>query len=218
MDHTPRSRETDLHLHGPAGRLEALLRPVPSGRTPRAVAVLCHPHPLFGGTLHNKTLYRIARRLPEECDVAALRFNFRGAGESEGRHDGGRGELEDTLAALDAAAERHPGIPLVALGYSFGAAIGLRAGAADERVRRLIALGTPLNGEWDLDFLGRTAKPRLFVHGEHDEFGSGARLRNFAARLDGEVEVRIVDGADHLFTGVEDAAVDAVVEYIGRHC
>lgn len=210
--------ERRLKIPGPTGPLEARWRaPVLAGSM-RATAVLCHPHPLYGGTLHNKTLYRIAKRLPNEAGVATLRFNFRGAGASSGSYDAGRGEVDDALAAIETASQRSEGLPILVIGYSFGAAIGLRAAMADERVVRLIALGAPLRAQWDLGFLRETSKPRYFVHGEFDEFGPEAELRAFVDTLPGEVEVRIVAGAGHLFTGVEDEAVDAVIEYIRAHC
>lgn len=213
-----RSTEERITIAGPAGALEARWR-VPAGvEAPRAVAVLCHPHPLFGGTLHNKTLVRIAKRLPDELRIATLRFNFRGAGASEGHHDDGRGELADSLAAIETASQRFPGESIVVIGYSFGAAIGLRAATADERVTRLIALGLPLRAQWELDFLRRTRKPRFFVQGALDEFGLENEVHAFAATLTGEVGVHIIASAGHLFVGVEDEAVDAVIEYIRAHC
>lgn len=206
----PRPREELLTLAGPVGALEARLR-LADATTPRGAAVLFHPHPLFGGTLDNKTLYRISLRLAQETEHAVLRLNFRGTGASEGVHDGGVGEVQDALVAIEALATRFPGLPITAVGYSFGAAIGLRAGVADERVTRLVALGLPLTREWDLDFLAHTTKPRLFVQGEHDEFGDATRLQDFANSLTGPVRTAIISGASHLFTGQEDAAVDAVV-------
>ena len=178
--------------------------------------MLFHPHPSFGGTLANKTLYRIARRLPLEAGHPVLRMNFRGAGRSEGVHDDGRGEIEDALTAIEAVAERFPGLPVTAVGYSFGAVVGLRAAAADERVVRLIALGLPLQMEWDVSFLERTLKPRLFVQGEDDEFGAAPALDAFAKSLTGPVEMAIIPGASHLFVGQEDQVVDAVIGYIRR--
>lgn len=206
-----RPQEESLFLDGPAGRLEARLRHVPDGTRLRGCAVLYHPHPLFGGTLANKTLYRIALRLAAKAGHAVLRLNFRGTGASEGKHDGGRGEVEDALVAIEELATRFAGQPIAAIGYSFGAAVGLRAAVADERVQRLVALGVPLLREWNLDFLVQTTKPRLFVQGEHDEFGDATRLATFVKTLTGPVETVIIPGASHLFTGQEDEAVDAVV-------
>ena len=208
--------ETSLELEGPAGYLENLYRSTPTGVAPRGLAVLCHPHPLFGGTMHNKTLYRIAKRLSVEAQIASLRFNFRGTGRSLGRHENGVGEIGDVRAALDAITHEHPGLPIAVVGYSFGAVVGLQAGDADPRVTTLVALGTPLNGEWDVDFLRKSGKPRLFVQGARDEFGDGDALRDFAAQAGEPVDVVVVPDADHLFRGVEDAAVDAVVAYLQR--
>lgn len=210
--------ESSLRLEGPAGYLENLYRPVPTGAEPRAAAVLCHPHPLFGGTMHNKTLYRLAKRLSVEAHVPSLRFNFRGTGRSLGRFDHGVGEVSDVRAVTDRLAQEHPGLPIVIVGYSFGAVVGLRAGATDPRVAHLVALGAPV-GEpsWDLEHLRTTDKPRLLVQGENDEFGDAEAIRSFAATSSGAVDVHVVPGADHLFHGLEDAAVDAVVSYIQRH-
>jgi alpha/beta superfamily hydrolase len=206
--------EERVEIAGAAGALQALYRGLPPGRQPRAAALLCHPHPLFGGTMHNKTLFRIARRLPLAAPVPVLRFNFRGTEQSAGTHDRGRGEVEDARSALDWLRVRVPGVPLAVVGYSFGAAVGLRAGADHDAVGWLVGLGLPLNAEWDLGFLARTRKPRLFVQGEHDQFGSGSELLAWTRALEGPVSVRVVGRADHLFTGREDDAVSAVVRYL----
>jgi len=208
--------ESSLDLEGPCGYLENLFRPTPSGVAPRAAAVLCHPHPLFGGTMHNKTLYRLAKRLSADLDIASLRFNFRGTGNSLGRHDNGMAEIGDVRAAFDRITREFPGLPIIVVGYSFGAYVGLRAGIADPRVNSLIALGTPLQRDWDMSFLAETQKARLFVQGENDEFGNADAMRDFVARMAGAVTLEIVDGADHLFHGVEDTAVDRVVNYLQR--
>src|SRR6266542_4033721 len=141
-------------------------------RTPRAAAVVCHAHPLQGGVMHFKVVFRAAKALQAE-NVAALRFNFRGVGRSEGRHDEGRGELDDVRAALDELARRFPGLPLLAGGFSFGSVMALRAGCADPRVRALFALGFPMTMVRDPSFLQACTRPRLFVQGENDAFGSG---------------------------------------------
>jgi alpha/beta superfamily hydrolase len=208
---TMQTHEETLLLDGPAGRLETRLRSVPQGGSPHGAAVLFHPHPLFGGTLDNKTLYRISRRLPVESGHHCLRVNFRGAGKSEGEHDEGRGELEDATFAIDHLADRFPELPLTVVGYSFGAVVGLRAGAAHERVRALVALGLPLQPRWDTSFLARTDKPRVFIQGEEDEFANQARLEGFARTLTGPVRTVIIPGASHLFTGQEDQTVDACI-------
>lgn len=209
----PPAEET-LFLEGPVGRLEARLRPIADGAPPRGAAVLFHPHPLYGGTLDNKVLYRLARRLSADAGLPSLRINFRGAGRSEGIHDEGRGELDDARAAIDATADRFPGQPLTVIGYSFGAIVGLNAALEDERVHRLVAVGLPLAPPWDASFLAGTDKPRHFVQGERDEFGDAATLRRFAESLTGPVAVDIIPRASHLFPGQEDEAVDAVIRAI----
>ena len=206
--------EAHVAIAGPCGELQGLFRGLAQGRAPRAAAVLFHPHPLYGGTMHNKTLFRIAKRLPLSAPVPVLRFNFRGTEGSGGTYDQGRGEVDDARAALARLRARVPQVPLAAIGYSFGAAVGLRAAADHEGVAWLVALGLPLHGEWDVTFLERTRTPRLFVQGEHDQFGSGAQMLAWIRGLQGPVSARIVPGADHLFTGVEDEAVAAVVRYV----
>ena len=134
----------NLFLEGPTGRLEAILwKPQGVARPPMAV-VLCHPHPLFGGTMHNKVIYQTAKSL-DALGLAVLRFNFRGAGTSAGVHDRGRGEQGDVRAALDFLANEFPGVPLLLAGFSFGCWVGLRVGCEDKRVAELIGLGTPVN-------------------------------------------------------------------------
>ncbi len=204
--------EERLWIDGPVGRLEAIHRP--SRQEVERCALLCHPHPLFGGTMMNKTLYRVAKRLPEEAAMPNLRFNFRGAGASDGSFDNGEGEQGDVAAALDVLSHLYPDCPISLIGYSFGAVVGLRAGLVDARVDRLVALGLPLDHDWDLDFLRELAKPTLFVHGENDEFGSAAQLESFVAELPPFGRTHVVPTANHLFQGQEDAAVDAVVQYL----
>src|SRR5574341_2172350 len=171
-----------LFLAGPAGRLEALLNPGAEGAT--HAALVCHPHPLYGGTLHNKVVFRAMKTL-NGFGLAVLRFNFRGAGLSAGEHDRGRGEVEDVRAALDWL-DREFHLPIVFAGFSFGAWVGLRACCPDARVAALISLGTPVDVQghaYAYEFLRECAKPKLLISGARDEFGPL-----------GEVE-RIVGGA-----------------------
>src|SRR5712664_809024 len=142
----PQLLHRTFFLPGPAGRLEALLWDVPErdeiARPPLA-AVVCHPHPLFGGTMHNKVVYQVAKTL-HRFGLPVLRFNFRGAGLSEGTHDEGRGEQDDVSAALDFLAAEYPGAPLLLAGFSFGSWVGLRVGCSDTRVSELIGLEIPV--------------------------------------------------------------------------
>jgi len=196
-----------LFLDGPAGRLEALLNTGAENAT--HAAVVCHPHPLFGGTLHNKVVFHTMKAL-NGFGFPVLRFNFRGTGLSQGEHDHGIGEVEDVWTALDwLDAEFH--LPLVFAGFSFGAAVGLRAACPDARVRALIGLGLPLapevaetgeeQGVYTFDFLADCAKPKLFVSGARDQFGPRAKLQAFVASVPEPKRLVVIEGADHFFAG-----------------
>jgi uncharacterized protein len=191
---------------GPAGRLEGLWRE-PDG-APRGSAVFAHPHPLGGGTMHNKVAYRAAQELAR-AGWAALRFNFRGVGSSEGLHDAGRGEVDDYRAAVDLA-ERTHGLPLVAGGFSFGSAVALREIANDPRASAVLAIGLPLATD-----SGRNVPfpsvPALFVTGERDSYGPPDVLERWVA---GRARVVIVPGADHFFEGRLDALGTAISEFL----
>ncbi len=185
-------------LGGPAGRLEALLMR-PEGEAV-AAAVVCHAHPLHGGMMHFKVVFRAAKALQEQ-GLAVLRFNFRGVGRSEGAHDDGKGEQDDASAALLEMERRFPGLALVLGGFSFGAAMALRVGAAEPRVRALVALGFPFRVVGDTSYLADVRTPRLFVQGENDEFGGGERMRALVAGLPEPKRLVVVPGSDHFFTG-----------------
>jgi len=196
-------------LAGPAGRLEAMLW-TSSAADPDFAAVVCHPHPLFGGTMHNKVVYQTAKALHER-GAPVLRFNFRGTGQSEGEHDNGRGERDDVRAALDYLAAEFSGRALLLAGFSFGSSVGLRVGCVDGRVDKLIGLGLPVNNV-DMSFLQTCAKPKLLIQGGNDQFGARARIEALFAMLPEPKRLAIVDGADHFFTGRLDqigAAIEA---------
>jgi uncharacterized protein len=187
-------------LNGPAGRLEALLN---AGSPAAAYAALvCHPHPVFGGTIHNKVVYRAMKAL-NDFGFPALRFNFRGAGMSEGEHDHGRGEVDDVRTAMDwLDHEFH--LPIIFCGFSFGAATGLRAAWNDPRVVGLISLGTPVNVEgraYTYEFFQGCAKPKLFISGSEDQFSTQDALTKLVDSLPEPKKLVIVDGADHFFEG-----------------
>jgi alpha/beta superfamily hydrolase len=195
-----------LFLDGPAGRLEALLNAGAENAT--HAALICHPHPLFGGTLHNKVVFHTMKAL-NSFSFPALRFNFRGTGLSHGEHDYGAGEVEDVRTALDwLDTEFH--LPIVFAGFSFGAAVGLRAAAPDERVKALIGVGTPVAPVaadteeprvYTFEFLRNCAKPKLFVSGARDQFGPRARLEELVASLPEPKKLVVIEGADHFFEG-----------------
>jgi uncharacterized protein len=190
-----------LFLDGPAGRLEALLNI--GVEQPTHAALVCHPHPLYGGTLHNKVAFHTMKAL-NSFGYPVLRFNFRGAGLSHGDHDHGKGEVDDVRAALDWL-DREFHLPLIFAGFSFGAAVGLRAACPDARVGAAIGLGLPVSAiddrVYDFDFLGSCTKPKLFVSGDRDQFGPRAKLERLAEALPEPKKLVIVEGADHFFEG-----------------
>jgi uncharacterized protein len=189
----------NLFLDGSGGRLEAILWTPAEAAPPALAAVVCHPHPLFGGTMHNKVVYNAAKTI-DALGLPVLRFNFRGAGLSAGEHDNGRGEQGDVQAALDFMAAQFRGIPLLLAGFSFGSVVGLRVGCRDARVTELIGLGIPVNNS-DFSFLADCPKPKLFVHGAEDKFGARAKVEEVVASLPGENRLVVVEAADHFFAG-----------------
>jgi alpha/beta superfamily hydrolase len=205
-------------LEGKAGRLEALLN-LGLPDAPYACLV-CHPHPLFGGTMHNKVVFHAMKAL-NAFGFPVLRFNFRGAGSSTGEHDYGRGEIADTRVALDYLAEQFSA-PIIFAGFSFGAAIGLRAAASHPRVKALISLGTPVNAdgrEYSYAHLEESEKPKLLLSGGKDEFATPAQLEQIFANAAEPKRLVIIPEADHFFSGhleeMRHALGDWVREVVG---
>jgi alpha/beta superfamily hydrolase len=201
-----------LFLEGPAGRLEAILWTPVRSQSPLLAAVVCHPHPLFGGTMHNKVVYNAAKTM-DALGIPVLRFNFREAGLSAGEHDNGRGEQGDVQAALDFLAAQFPDIPLLLAGFSFGSVVGLRVGCRDARVSELIGIGIPVNGS-DFSFLRDCPKPKLFVHGSNDKFGARKKVEEVVAPLPGENRLVVVEDADHFFAGHLDEFNAAIANWL----
>jgi alpha/beta superfamily hydrolase len=205
----------NIFLAGPAGKLEALYW-TSALVDPPAAAVVCHPHPLFAGTMHNKVVYQAAKTLHQR-GMPVIRFNFRGAGLSEGTHDGGFGERGDVRAAIDFMAGEFPSKPILLAGFSFGSWVGLRVGCADPRVTRLIGLGVPANKS-NLEYLHECAKPKLIVQGGNDEFGSRESVETLYAQMPEPKKLVFVDGVDHFFVGKlpeAGAAIDAWLDEVG---
>ena len=202
-----------VDLYSDVGRLEALYREI---EDPRGVAVVCHPHPVHGGTLHNKVVFRAARGL-EAAGVATLRFNFRGAGLSQGTFDEGKGEMRDFAAALNWVLQKHPDRKVIAGGFSFGSWISTRASCDNADVDALFLIGTPVN-KYDFSFLRDCQKPKLFVHGTEDEFGDADKVSALAETVP-DAEIMIVAGAGHFFDKqldlVEQALKDWATEIVG---
>lgn len=188
-------------LHGPTGPLEALLNAGSLGAT--HAALVCHPHPVYGGTLHNKVVFHAMKAL-NNLGMPVLRFNFRGTGLSHGQHDHGDGEVDDVRTALDWLDQEFH-LPLIFAGFSFGAAVGLRAACPHPRVQAAIGLGTPIspvdNRSYDYDFLKTCIQPKLFVSGSRDPFAPKAKLEALVASLPPPKKLVIIEAADHFFEG-----------------
>ena len=203
-----------LFLEGPAGQLEALLNQGAESAT--HAALVCHPHPMFGGTMHNKVVFHTMKAL-NGFGFPVLRFNFRGTGLSQGEHDEGRGEVEDVRAALHWLREEFH-LPLIFAGFSFGTAVGLRAACADPDVAAMISLGTPVapvdERAYDFSFLQSCTRPKLFVSGARDQFGPRAKLEQVVAALPEPKRVVIVEGADHFFAGRLAELRKAIEEWV----
>ena len=200
-------------LPGPAGRLEALLNRGAAGAT--HVALICHPHPVYGGTMHNKVVYHAVKAL-NGFGFPVLRFNFRGAGSSEGKHDEGRGEVQDVCAALRWLEDEFT-LPIIFAGFSFGAAVGLRAACPDPRVHALISLGMPLEVDdrsYGYRFLQDCAKPKLFVSGGNDLYGPRDALQRLVESLPEPRRLVLIEGGDHFFEGHLPAMRAAVEQWV----
>jgi uncharacterized protein len=202
-------------LHGPAGRLEALLNQGQPDAT--FAALVCHPHPLYGGTMHNKVVYHAMKTL-HSFGFPVLRFNFRGAGLSDGEHDRGHGEVEDVRVALEwLDSEFH--LPIVFCGFSFGAATGLRAACDDSRVAGLISLGTPIDVEdrlYSYQFLKDCGKPKLFISGSRDQYSPPPGLAQVVALAHEPKELVVVEGGDHFFEGHLPEMQAAIRQWVTR--
>jgi uncharacterized protein len=202
----PRRIES-LLLDGPAGKLEALLEE-PDDQPAGEAALICHPHPQYGGTMHNKVVYRMARGM-RRAGAVALRFNYRGVNRSEGGYDGGIGEIEDARAALDYLRSRYPQLPFSLAGFSFGSRIILKLGCELSDASRLVPVGYPagLEGTAGTDPCGI---PRFFIHSTHDEFCPVAAMEAYFAKLTGPKQLIWVEAADHFFAGALDQLEEAV--------
>jgi uncharacterized protein len=198
-----------LFLEGEAGRLEALLNlGAPSAEY---ACLVCHPHPLYGGTMHNKVVFQTMKAL-NGFGFPVLRFNFRGVGSSAGEHDEGWGETADTRVALDYLAGRFSR-PILFAGFSFGAAIGLHAAAVHPRVKGMILVGAPVSAEgrtYSYPLLAESALPKLLVSGDRDQFASVTQLERIFAAAAEPKRLVVVPGADHFFGGHLEALREAV--------
>ncbi len=204
-----------FHLDGPAGKLEALLNV--GSATAEYAAVVTHPHPLYGGTMHNKVVFHAMKAL-HSFGFPVLRFNFRGVGTSAGEHDYGRGEIDDVSTALRWMRDEFH-LPIVFAGFSFGSATGLRAACPDPEVEAVISLGTPINAEGRLytyALLEECTKPKLFISGDHDEFAPVELLTKVVATAAEPKRFVLVKDADHFFAGHLDEMRASIELWIGE--
>ena len=208
----PRKIETHF-IPGPAGRLESLLEEPEQGE-PRYAALVCHPHPLYGGTMHNKVVYRMARAL-RKGGAVVVRFNFRGVNLSEGEHAHGVGEVEDARAMLDFLRARYPDLPWMLGGFSFGSRVALRLGCSlSPSPQRLLAAGFPTKGQ-DNRHLADCGVPKVFIQSTHDEHGPKPELEVAYAGFAEPKELHWVPAKDHFFVDALDQFEAAVLEYGG---
>ena len=202
----PRRIES-LFVKGQAGRLEAILEE-PDDRDPIEAALVCHPHPQHGGTMHTKAVYRTARGL-RRAGCVVLRFNYRGVNLSEGVYDNSVGELEDARAALSFLLSRYPTLPVTIAGFSFGSRITLKLGCELGYPRRLIAVGFPTVYK-DRSYLEGCAVPRYFVQSTNDEFGPITELEPMVNALPQPRELILIPASDHYFAGGLQQLEDAI--------
>ncbi len=202
-----------LFIPGPAGRLETVIEE-PEDQAPGEAVLICHPHPQFGGTMHNKVVYRMARGL-RRAGAVALRFNYRGVNMSEGSYDNGVGELEDSRAALDFLRSRYPELPFSLAGFSFGSRIILKLGCEIPGARRLIAVGFPA-GDAASRTLGACEIPRVFIQSTNDQFGPKEAMESYVNSLPGPKELIWIEAGDHFFAGGLDQFEHAVFEVASR--
>jgi hypothetical protein len=196
----PTTVRTIDNLTGPAGRLEALLNT--GSPDAKHAVLLCHPHPLGGGTMHNKVVYH-AMKAFQTFGLPVLRFNFRGTGLSEGAHDHGQGEQDDVRAALNWL-DKNLGLPIVFAGFSFGSYVGLHVACSDTRVKAAVALGLPVHAEgrdYNYEFLAHCAVPKLFISGTRDQFGPSHQVEATVAAAQPPAEMVWIENADHFFAG-----------------
>jgi alpha/beta superfamily hydrolase len=207
----PRRIES-LFLAGQAGKLEALLEEPEQG-APVEAAVVCHPHPQHGGTMHNKVVYRLARGL-RRSGCVVLRFNYRGVNLSEGGYADEIGETEDARVVLRELQQRYSGLPIAAAGFSFGSRVALRLASEESAIARVIAVGFPTRSK-DRDFIYQVRAPKFFVQSTNDAFGPAEELTRFFETLPGPKQLEWVQAGDHFFQGGLDA-YEAVIERIAQ--
>lgn len=204
----------NLFVPASVGQLEAILKE-PTGE-PKGVALVCHPHPMGGGTMHNKVVFRAAAGLVD-AGLITLRFNFRGVGASDGTHDGSL-ETQDVRDCLDYLSQHYPEHDVTLAGFSFGSRMGSEVALTDERVKRVVMIGTPVDKYPDFGYLTEMRKPMLFVHGDRDEFGSLENLRALYEKVAANTDAELVtfENCGHFFDDHLTELRNAIAEWAGR--
>jgi uncharacterized protein len=201
-----------INIPTPTGHLEGILKPEEAGVIPRYAALVCHPHPLYGGTMHNKVVFKVAQSL-QTLGMPALRFNFRGVGHSTGTYDEGRGEMDDVRHALEFLSHRYPGLPVILGGFSFGAYVALRVACIDDRVSVMIGLGVPAR-MFDGDYLDDCHKQKLIIQGTMDETAPYGLAAQWFEHVPAPKSMVAVQGADHFFQGYLDEVQAIITTFI----
>lgn len=201
----------NLFVPASHGHLEAILKEPTTA--PNGVALVCHPHPLGEGTMHNKVVYRAAAGLLE-AGLVTLRFNFRSVGESTGAHDDGVGEKQDVTDALNYLSEHYPNQEITLAGFSFGSRVGTEVALNDERIVRLVSIGTPVD-KYDFSYLKTCRKPILFVHGDSDEFGAVENLKPLVAEVAENTDAKLIvfENCGHFFDKHLNELKDAIRDW-----
>jgi uncharacterized protein len=201
-----------INIPTPQGHLEGILKPEEEGTLPEYVGIVCHPHPLGGGTMHNKVVFKVAQAL-QLLNIPALRFNFRGVGQSTGTYDEGRGEMDDVRYALEFLSRRYPGTPAIIAGFSFGAYVGLCVASADDRVQAMIGLGVSAR-MFEGDTLQGCHKPKLIIQGTNDELAPYDLTVKWFEQVPAPKSLVTVEGADHFFQDRLDEVQAIVVKFV----
>jgi uncharacterized protein len=192
--------------------LEGILKPEEEGVVPRYAGLICHPHPLYGGTMHNKVVFKAAQAF-QILGMPALRFNFRGVGHSTGTYDEGRGEMDDVRFALEFLSRRYAGLPVILGGFSFGAYIALRVAVIDDRVQAMIGLAVPAR-MFEGEYLQGSHKPKLIIQGTKDELAPYPLASQWFEQVPAPKSLVAVQGADHFFQGHLDEIQAIIVSFV----
>lgn len=205
----------NLTIPAPHGQLEAILK---EASDPKGIAIVCHPHPLGGGTMHNKVVFRAAAGL-NDAGLTTLRFNFRGVGASTGEHSEIPGGKEDVLTAIDHLTNEFPKMDLTLVGFSFGSRVGMEIGKDDDRVKRLISIGTPVDKYKDYEFLYDLKKPILFIHGDSDEFGKLENVEKLVDEVASSTDAELVKftNCGHFFDDHLDPLRNTIKNWVEAH-